>query len=417
VLINLLPDFLAVLDAANPEAAYQQYRDAHRPILDAYWHNYVLDPDSAHADGIVANALKAPRDDLRALMRSTNLEGLAEETIGRAEELLQIDRPADCYLMVGVGGANAGELVVGGRGIAFVCLEHFTGRANPDTYGMGLPPDVIPLWLAHELAHTVRYTSPASQSEMRRLVADLGGYYDYWQTGSRATLRELLVNELTAVLGPDMDRTLGTHRHAGLPGVVLVVGVNGAGKTTTVGKIARVLVGDGKSVVLGAADTFRAAAADQLETWGERVGVLTVRGREGGDPASVAFEAVRTGAEAEVDTVVVDTAGRLHTKAGLMDELGKIKRVVEKQCPVTETLLVLDATTGQNGVVQARVFTEAVEVTGIVLTKLDGTAKGGIVVSVQRELGIPVKLIGLGEGPDDLAPFEPEAFVDALLGD
>jgi hypothetical protein len=199
VLINLLPDFLAVLDAANPEAAYQQYRDAHRPILDAYWHNYVLDPDSAHADGIVANALKAPRDDLRALMRSTNLEGLAEETIGRAEELLQIDRPADCYLMVGVGGANAGELVVGGRGIAFVCLEHFTGRANPDTYGMGLPPDVIPLWLAHELAHTVRYTSPGSQSEMRRLVADLGGYYDYWQTGSRATLRELLVNEGLAV--------------------------------------------------------------------------------------------------------------------------------------------------------------------------------------------------------------------------
>jgi fused signal recognition particle receptor len=235
-------------------------------------------------------------------------------------------------------------------------------------------------------------------------------------TASGADLRALLVRELTAVLGPDMDRALAVDRHDGKPGVVLVVGVNGAGKTTTVGKIARVLVGDGKSVVLGAADTFRAAAADQLETWGERVGVLTVRGREGGDPASVAFEAVRTGAEAEVDTVVVDTAGRLHTKAGLMDELGKIKRVVEKQCPVTETLLVLDATTGQNGVVQARVFTEAVEVTGIVLTKLDGTAKGGIVVSVQRELGIPVKLIGLGEGPDDLAPFEPQAFAEALVG-
>jgi fused signal recognition particle receptor len=169
-------------------------------------------------------------------------------------------------------------------------------------------------------------------------------------------------------------------------------------------------------VVLGAADTFRAAAADQLETWGERVGVLTVRGREGGDPASVAFEAVRTGMEGEVDTVVIDTAGRLHTKSGLMDELGKIKRVVEKQAPVTETLLVLDATTGQNGVVQARVFTEAVAVTGVVLTKLDGTAKGGIVVSVQRELGIPVKLVGLGEGPDDLAPFEPEAFAEALVG-
>jgi fused signal recognition particle receptor len=236
-------------------------------------------------------------------------------------------------------------------------------------------------------------------------------------TASGTDLRDLLVRELVAVLGPDLDRTLGTDRHDGLPGVVLVVGVNGAGKTTTVGKIARVLVGDGKSVVLGAADTFRAAAADQLETWGERVGVLTVRGREGGDPASVAFEAVRTGAEGEVDTVVVDTAGRLHTKSGLMDELGKIKRVVEKQSPVTEVLLVLDATTGQNGIVQARVFTEAVTVTGVVLTKLDGTAKGGIVVSVQRELGIPVKLIGLGEGPDDLAPFEARAFAEGLVGE
>jgi fused signal recognition particle receptor len=235
-------------------------------------------------------------------------------------------------------------------------------------------------------------------------------------TASGADLRELLVRELVAVLGPDLDRTLRTERHDGLPGVVLVVGVNGAGKTTTVGKIARVLVGDGQSVVLGAADTFRAAAADQLETWGERVGVLTVRGREGGDPASVAFEAVRTGVEAEVDTVVIDTAGRLHTKSGLMDELGKIKRVVEKLAPVTEVLLVLDATTGQNGVVQARVFTEVVDVTGVALTKLDGTAKGGIVVSVQRELGIPVKLVGLGEGPDDLAPFDPREFAEALVG-
>jgi fused signal recognition particle receptor len=235
-------------------------------------------------------------------------------------------------------------------------------------------------------------------------------------TASGTQLRDLVVRELTAVLGPDLDRTLHTDRHDGRPAVVLVVGVNGAGKTTTVGKIARALVGDGKSVVLGAADTFRAAAADQLETWGERVGVLTVRGREGGDPASVAFEAVRTGIEGEVDTVLVDTAGRLHTKSGLMDELGKVKRVVEKHGPVDEVLLVLDATTGQNGVVQARVFTEAVDVTGVVLTKLDGTAKGGIVVSVQRELGIPVKLVGLGEGPDDLAPFEPEAFAEALVG-
>jgi fused signal recognition particle receptor len=235
-------------------------------------------------------------------------------------------------------------------------------------------------------------------------------------TASGADLRELLVRELVGVLGPDLDRTLGAERREGKPGVVLVVGVNGAGKTTTVGKIARALVGDGKSVVLGAADTFRAAAADQLETWGERVGVLTVRGPEGGDPASVAFDAARTGIEGEVDTVLVDTAGRLHTKSGLMDELGKVKRVVEKQAPVTEVLLVLDATTGQNGVVQARVFTEAVAVTGVVLTKLDGTAKGGIVVRVQQELGIPVKLIGLGEGPDDLAPFEPRAFAEGLVG-
>jgi fused signal recognition particle receptor len=235
-------------------------------------------------------------------------------------------------------------------------------------------------------------------------------------TASGTALRDLVVQELVAVLGPDLDRTLATDRHDGRPAVVLVVGVNGAGKTTTVGKIARSLVGDGKSVVLGAADTFRAAAADQLETWGERVGVLTVRGREGGDPASVAFEAVRTGIEGEVDTVLIDTAGRLHTKSGLMDELGKVKRVVEKHGPVDEVLLVLDATTGQNGVVQARVFTEAVTVTGVVLTKLDGTAKGGIVVAVQRELGIPVKLIGLGEGPDDLAPFEPEAFAEAIVG-
>jgi fused signal recognition particle receptor len=235
-------------------------------------------------------------------------------------------------------------------------------------------------------------------------------------TASGADLRELLVEELTAVLGPDLDRTLRTDRHEGRPGVVLVVGVNGAGKTTTVGKIARVLVGDGKSVVLGAADTFRAAAVDQLATWGERVGVEVVRGPEGGDPASVAFQAVQEAIDRGLDTVLVDTAGRLQNKAGLMDELGKVKRVIEKQAPVTEVLLVLDATTGQNGLVQARVFSEIVDVTGIVLTKLDGSAKGGIVVAVQRELGVPVKLVGLGEGADDMAPFDPGAFVDALLG-
>ena len=233
-----------------------------------------------------------------------------------------------------------------------------------------------------------------------------------------ADLRLLLREELVRAIGADVDRTLRTLPHEdGTPAVVLVVGVNGTGKTTTCGKLARVLVADGRSVVLGAADTFRAAAADQLQTWGDRVGAQTVRGPEGGDPASVAFEAVAKGRVDGVDTVLVDTAGRLHTKTGLMDELVKVKRVLDKHGPVDEVLLVLDATTGQNGVVQARVFTEAVTVTGIVLTKLDGTAKGGIVVAVQRELGIPVKLIGLGEGPDDLAPFEAEAFADALLGD
>ncbi|MCU1596040.1 MAG: signal recognition particle-docking protein FtsY [Frankiales bacterium] len=230
-------------------------------------------------------------------------------------------------------------------------------------------------------------------------------------------LRVLLREELVTSIGRDVDRSLKTLPHADRPAVILVVGVNGTGKTTTCGKLARVLVADGRSVVLGAADTFRAAAADQLETWGSRVGAETVRGPEGGDPASIAFDAVKRGIEVKADTVLIDTAGRLHTKTGLMDELGKVKRVVEKHGPVDETLLVLDATTGQNGVVQARMFTELVDITGIVLTKLDGTAKGGIVVAVQRELGIPVKLIGLGEGPDDLAPFEPEAFADALLGD
>ncbi len=230
-------------------------------------------------------------------------------------------------------------------------------------------------------------------------------------------LRALLREELLALVGTDMDRVVKTENDRETPGIVMVVGVNGTGKTTTTGKLARVLVADGNTVVLGAADTFRAAAADQLQTWGERVGAYTVRGPEGGDPASIAFDAVKEGKEMGVDVVLIDTAGRLHTKTGLMDELGKVKRVVEKHAPLDEVLLVLDATTGQNGLVQARVFAEVVDITGIVLTKLDGTAKGGIVVAVQRELGVPVKLVGLGEGPDDLAPFEPEAFVDALIGD
>ncbi|MEU7585174.1 signal recognition particle-docking protein FtsY [Micromonospora sp. NPDC049230] len=235
-------------------------------------------------------------------------------------------------------------------------------------------------------------------------------------TRSASELRALLAAELVNALDPSLDRSLRTAPKDGVPAVVLVVGVNGAGKTTTCGKIARVLVADGRTVLLGAADTFRAAAADQLETWGSRVGAETVRGPEAADPASVAFDAVKRGIDTGVDTVLIDTAGRLQNKVGLMDELGKVKRVVEKQGPIDETLLILDATTGQNGLEQARVFTDVVNVTGVVLTKLDGTAKGGIVIAVQRKLGIPVKLVGLGEGKDDLAPFDPAQFVDALLG-
>lgn len=235
-------------------------------------------------------------------------------------------------------------------------------------------------------------------------------------TTDEATVRGWLREDLLRLVDPTMDRTVVSSRVDGRPAVVMVVGVNGTGKTTTVGKLARVLVAEDKDVVLGAADTFRAAAADQLETWGARVGVPTVRSdRDGADPAAVAFDAVKAGAELEADVVLIDTAGRLHNKVGLMDELRKVKRVIEKQSPIDEVLLVLDATTGQNGLRQAEVFAEVVDVTGIVLTKLDGTAKGGIVVSVQRKLGVPVKLVGLGEGPDDLAPFDPEAFVDALL--
>lgn len=237
--------------------------------------------------------------------------------------------------------------------------------------------------------------------------------------GSRTPerVKEILSEELLTLVDPEMDRSLAIDRADDLPSVVLVVGVNGVGKTTTIGKIARVLVAEDKDVLLGAADTFRAAAAEQLATWGSRVGVPTVKSDvDGADPASVAFDAVKAGVDQEVDVVLVDTAGRLQNKSNLMDELGKIKRVIEKQAPVREALLVLDATTGQNGLQQAKVFSEVVNITGIVLTKLDGTAKGGIVVAMQRQLGVPVKLVGLGEGADDLAPFEPKAFVEALLG-
>ncbi|WP_150459961.1 signal recognition particle-docking protein FtsY [Nesterenkonia ebinurensis] len=228
-------------------------------------------------------------------------------------------------------------------------------------------------------------------------------------------VRAMLREELIKLVDPAFDRSLNV-QNPGRPSVVLVVGVNGVGKTTTVGKLARVMVAEDKDVILGAADTFRAAAAEQLTTWGSRVGVPTVSSeKEGADPASVAFDAVEKGIELESDVVMVDTAGRLQNKANLMDELGKVKRVIEKKSQVDEVLLVLDATTGQNGLNQAKVFSEVVDVTGIVLTKLDGTARGGIVVAIQKQLGVPVKLVGLGEGPDDLAPFDTEEFVDALL--
>ena len=240
-------------------------------------------------------------------------------------------------------------------------------------------------------------------------------------TSDPQVVRALLRDELLKLVGPDMDRAVNLDVRevdgVWVPATILMVGVNGTGKTTTTGKMARIFRAEGHEVLLGAADTFRAAAAEQLETWGSRVGVDVVRSeREGADPASVAFESVEEGIRRGCDIVMVDTAGRLQTKSALMDELGKVKRVMEKHAPVSEVLLVLDATTGQNGLRQAEVFAEVAGVTGIVLSKLDGSAKGGIVVSVQRTLGVPVKFVGLGEGPDDLAPFDPNSFVDAIVG-
>ncbi|WP_234806402.1 signal recognition particle-docking protein FtsY [Mycolicibacter nonchromogenicus] len=251
-----------------------------------------------------------------------------------------------------------------------------------------------------------------TESVVNQLRERLAGGQVRTEADARKVLRDVLIGQLQ----PGLERSIRALPHDDHPSVLLVVGVNGTGKTTTVGKLARVLVADGRRVVLGAADTFRAAAADQLQTWAARVGAEVVRGAEGGDPAAVAFDAVDRGIADGADVVLIDTAGRLHTKTGLMDELGKVKRVVERRATVDEVLLVLDATIGQNGLAQARVFADVVDITGVVLTKLDGTAKGGIVFRVQQELGVPVKLVGLGEGPDDLAPFEPGAFVDALLG-
>lgn len=262
------------------------------------------------------------------------------------------------------------------------------------------------------------------------LLADVGAeaseqLVEQLRTDARVTgetdptqLREALRGELLALVGTDVDRSLEAEKPGvKKPSVIIMVGVNGTGKTTTAGKLARLFVSEDKTVMLGAADTFRAAAADQLETWGAKVDVPVVRSdKEGADPASVAFEAAAKAKEDGVDVLIIDTAGRLQNKANLMDELGKIRRVTEKNLPVDEVLLVLDATTGQNGMAQAKVFAEAIGITGVVLTKLDGSAKGGIVISVQKELGVPVKLVGVGEGPDDLAPFDPESFVDGILG-
>ncbi|MFI5066611.1 MAG: signal recognition particle-docking protein FtsY [Streptosporangiales bacterium] len=301
-------------------------------------------------------------------------------------------------------------------------LARLRGRLAAQRGGFGsvllnlLSRDVLDDQAWDEIEDTL-ITADMGVAPSRQIVQELRTQVKVAGTRSPEEVRGMLRAELILQIGLDTDRSLHTAPHGDRPAVVLVVGVNGTGKTTVCGKLGRALIGEGETVLLGAADTFRAAAADQLETWGNRIGARVVRSdRDEADPASVAFEAVRVGMEERVGCVIVDTAGRLHTKTGLMDELGKIKRVIEKRATVDEVLLVLDATTGQNGLRQARVFAEAVDVTGIVLTKLDGTAKGGIVIAVQRELGVPVKLVGLGEGLDDLAPFEPEAFVDAILG-
>ena len=302
-------------------------------------------------------------------------------------------------------------------------LVRLRGRLAASRGGFGavllnlLSRDVLDDEAWDEIEDTL-ITADMGVGPARQITEELKTQVKVTGTRSPDEVRGMLRAELIIQLGADTDRSLHTSPHGDRPAVVLVVGVNGTGKTTVCGKLGRALIGEGETVLLGAADTFRAAAADQLQTWGGRIGAPTVRSdKEGADPASVAFEAVSTGIDQRVGCVIVDTAGRLHTKTGLMDELGKIKRVIEKKATVDEVLLVLDATTGQNGLRQARVFAEVVDVTGIVLTKLDGTAKGGIVFQVQRELGVPVKLVGLGEGLDDLAPFEPDAFVDAILSD
>ncbi|MFJ3596611.1 signal recognition particle-docking protein FtsY [Streptomyces sp. NPDC090126] len=358
------------------------------------------------AEPQVGEEAETPRDEAR---RTIDEVGLPDAT-APAEEAPVAEAPAPGAPALEVPEPTAGRLVR---------LRARLARSQ-NSLGKGLltllSRDNLDEDTWEEIEDTL-LTADVGVAPTQELVERLRERVRVLGTRTPQELRTLLREELITLLGPDFDREVKTEGGAETPGVVMVVGVNGTGKTTTTGKLARVLVADGRSVVLGAADTFRAAAADQLQTWGERVGARTVRGPEGGDPASIAYDAVKEGIAEGADVVLVDTAGRLHTKTGLMDELGKVKRVVEKHGPLDEVLLVLDATTGQNGLVQARVFAEVVDITGIVLTKLDGTAKGGIVIAVQRELGVPVKLIGLGEGPDDLAPFEPGAFVDALIGD
>ncbi|MEU9170133.1 signal recognition particle-docking protein FtsY [Streptomyces sp. NPDC048420] len=352
------------------------------------------------AEPHVGDEAETPRDEPRRTIEEVDLPGSSAPPV--VEELppteIEVPEPTAGRLVRLRARLSRSQNALGKGLLTLLSREHL----DDDTW---------------EEIEDILLTADVGVAPTQELVDGLRERVKVLGTRTPDELRGLLREELLKLVGTEVDRTVRTEPEERKPGIVMVVGVNGTGKTTTTGKLARVLVADGRTVVLGAADTFRAAAADQLQTWGERVGAHTVRGPEGGDPASVAFDAVKEGKEMGVDVVLIDTAGRLHTKTGLMDELGKVKRVVEKQAPLDEILLVLDATTGQNGLVQARVFAEVVDITGIVLTKLDGTAKGGIVVAVQRELGVPVKLIGLGEGADDLAPFEPEAFVDALIGE
>ncbi|MGH8921181.1 MAG: signal recognition particle-docking protein FtsY, partial [Actinomycetes bacterium] len=391
---------------------------------------------SLRAD-LVARGVRTP-EQARAILRDVLIAALRPELNRSVRALPHEDGPA-VVLVAGVNGTGkttttgklARVLVADGRRVLLGAADTFRAAAADqlETWGRRVGAEVVrgkegadPAAVAFDaVKRGIAAGVDAVLIDTAGRLHTKTGLMDELGKVKRVVEKQAKVDEvLTAALSTDAHRAVRALPHQvdgqKQPAVVLIAGVNGTGKTTTTGKLARVLVAQGSTVVLGAADTFRAAAAEQLQTWGERVGATVVRGKEGADPAAVAFDAVKRGIEDGVDAVLVDTAGRLHTKTGLMDELGKVKRVVEKQAKVDEVLLVLDATTGQNGLAQARVFAEVVDVTGIVLTKLDGTAKGGIVFQVQRELGVPVKLVGLGEGPDDLAPFEPGAFVDALLG-